>query len=247
MAATLKFTANKEKTQYTAKLAEGDQAEILFDEGWTGQWRARLVGASYPTPVLLGSYETLTKARSAVREAVSSSDPNDVAEMLKRLTPLDRENWARDPNTSVAALTLLAEDKSKWVRFRVAKNPSTPIEVLRTLASSRSHEARSGVAANPNTPVELLEKLATDVPYVRQNLAQNTNTPAAVLESLAEDDWPWVCEFVAKNPNTPITALEKIARLELSDDELRDLAKGWRDAISTARINLSVRSKRAAS
>jgi len=65
---------------------------------------------------------------------------------------------------------------SKEKRIKLAKDPNTPIETLNVLATDESYDVRDEVAKHPNTPLETLEVLATDKDWiVRYWVAQNPN------------------------------------------------------------------------
>lgn len=90
---------------------------------------------------------------------------------------------ARNPNTPVELLEVLATDRSQDVRYWVAQNPSTPVELLKILATDESSNVRYAVARNPNTPVEILKILATDENCnVRCEVAKNPNYKTQTLE-----------------------------------------------------------------
>ena len=75
-------------------------------------------------------------------------------------------------------LTLSLDEK-----YELAKNPNTPVETLKVLATDENYDVRYEVAENPNTPVELLEVLATDKNYcVRYGVAKNPNYKTQTLE-----------------------------------------------------------------
>jgi hypothetical protein len=47
-------------------------------------------------------------------------------------------------------------------KVELAKDPNTPLETLELLATDKYSSVRSRVAQNPNTPPKVLEQLATD-------------------------------------------------------------------------------------
>jgi hypothetical protein len=59
---------------------------------------------------------------------------------------------ARNPNTSLETLELLASDDDWFVREYVARNPNTPPKALEQLANDKEWNVRYWVALNPNTP-----------------------------------------------------------------------------------------------
>ena len=48
------------------------------------------------------------------------------------------------------------------IKWNVAKNPNTPVETLKVLATDEDSYVRCSVARNPNKPVKTLNLLATD-------------------------------------------------------------------------------------
>ncbi len=64
---------------------------------------------------------------------------------------------ARDPNTPVETLKVLATDKDYCVRCGVARNPNTPPETLNVLATDEDSWVRCAVARNPNYKTQTLE------------------------------------------------------------------------------------------
>jgi hypothetical protein len=90
---------------------------------------------------------------------------------------------AKNPNTSVETLKVLATDEDSSVRYWVVKNPNTLVETLNVLATDENADVRYWAAYNPNTPVEILKVLATDKnSSVRCRVAQNPNYKTKTLE-----------------------------------------------------------------
>ncbi len=90
---------------------------------------------------------------------------------------------AKNPNTPVETLNVLATDKNSGVRSCVARNPNTPAETLNVLATDKNSYVRYGVTRNPNAPVETLNVLATDKnSYVRYGVTRNPNYKTQTLE-----------------------------------------------------------------
>ena len=71
-----------------------------------------------------------------------------------------RWGMARNVNTQVEVLVVLAEDLDEEVLWDVAENVNTPVEVLVVLAKDQDAGVRAGVAENVNTPVEVLVLVA---------------------------------------------------------------------------------------
>jgi hypothetical protein len=125
------------------------------------------------------------------------------------LSLVEKYELAKNPNTPVETLKVLATDKDFWVRSRVAQNPNTPVETLKVFATDEFPWVRWGVAQNPNTPVETLKVLATDKFYrVLWEVAKNPNTPVETLIVLATDEFSGVRSRVAENPNYKTQTLE---------------------------------------
>jgi hypothetical protein len=75
----------------------------------------------------------------------------------------EKYELAKNPNTPVETLKVLATDKDAGVRYCVAGNPNTPIETLKVLATDEYYNVRSCVARNPNYKTKTLE--LTQVQY----------------------------------------------------------------------------------
>jgi hypothetical protein len=109
-------------------------------------------------------------------------------EQIRNMSYDEKIELAKDPNTPVDVLEILAKNEEYWsVRRYVAWNPNTPVELLAELATDENEYVRRGVANNPNTPVELLRELAKDKDgNVRWYVAKNTNATEQVLVSVFE-------------------------------------------------------------
>jgi len=64
---------------------------------------------------------------------------------------------ADNPNTHPEILTILAQDESWSVRWRVAQNPNTPPEILTILARDENKWVRYWVERNPNATREVIQ------------------------------------------------------------------------------------------
>ena len=108
-------------------------------------------------------------------------------------------------------------------KIELAKNPNTPIETLKVLATDWNSTVRYYVAENPNTSVETLKVLATDGDWdVRFWVAKHPNTSVETLKVLATDENNTVRCVVAKNPNYKIKNLELTS---IQYDALKTLLK----------------------
>ena len=82
--------------------------------------------------------------------------------------------------------------------YCIAKNKNTPVAVLEILAKRESGWNRTGVASNANTPIEILWQLAKDEDYaVRNAVAKNDSTPLNLLLTLAQDVNKEVARFAS--------------------------------------------------
>jgi hypothetical protein len=85
--------------------------------------------------------------------------------ILKKLATdkinLVRALVATNPNTPKESLTQLFNDE-KIVRDGLSGNPSTPIKFLRVLADDRDKMSRLRIAENNSTPIDVLERLLKD-------------------------------------------------------------------------------------
>jgi hypothetical protein len=71
-----------------------------------------------------------------------------VQKYLPRMDSRDRQNIAKNFNTPIKFLEILAHDQNLFIRFLVAKNPNTPIALLETLAQDRDEEVCSIATQN---------------------------------------------------------------------------------------------------
>jgi hypothetical protein len=106
-----------------------------------------------------------------------------------------KNQLASHPNTSPAALDILAAQESPELLERVAENPQTAPATLEKLAGHDEAGVRGAVSENKNVSPEMLHTLAEDQnPDVRYRLAENAQTPVDVLETLATDENPYVVD-----------------------------------------------------
>jgi hypothetical protein len=113
---------------------------------------------------------------------------------LSKLHCWERIGLAKNPNTQIELLEILAQDQNKYVRSDVAENPNTPIKLLEILAQDQEYNIRRSVAKNPNTPIKLLEIFAQVETFaknqdnkIRFGVINNPNTPIKLLKILAQD------------------------------------------------------------
>ena len=79
--------------------------------------------------------------------------------MIKSKVSLtERIKLARNPNTSVETLSVLATDENPSVRYWVARHPNTPVETLSVLATDEDSDVRYWVARHPNA-TEIVKRL----------------------------------------------------------------------------------------
>ena len=74
-----------------------------------------------------------------------------------------RIDVARNHNTDIETLNILANDRDWEVRSNVAKNPNTPINILEELAKDESEEVRYAILASPNLTKKDFYKLMRDI------------------------------------------------------------------------------------
>jgi len=146
-------------------------------------------------------------------------DPNLPSELLSRFVRADEQTrqWvAQNVNVTVQDLSILAEDKSPYVRAAVAAHNRIPVEDLVKLAEDADWRVRKVVAANPNTPATVLARLTVDKnAMVRSIISQNPHTPSSALSEMKKDIDVYVRRGLAGNANTPVDLLIKF----LTDDD----------------------------
>jgi hypothetical protein len=144
-------------------------------------------------------------------------DDKDVVGQVAMNLSLKTSVYDREQGKSEAMERILielskAEDMGS--RWAVAKNPQTPVEVLKVLATDKINLVRALVATNPKTPVEFLEKFFSDEKIVRDGLSGNPSTPQKILKTLSDDRDKMVRLRVAENPSTS----DEVLRRLLKDD-----------------------------
>lgn len=82
------------------------------------------------------------------------------------------------------------ERRSAHVRRAVAANPNTPVAVLRSLADDKDDQVRQAAAFNGATPGTLLAKLAGRSIDLAVLITMNPDVPNTVLNPLAQDSNP---------------------------------------------------------
>ena len=94
-----------------------------------------------------------------------AKNPHTPPEILEKLSHDDinlvRALVATNPNTPVYVLNRLFSDE-KIVRDGLSGNPNTPVKLLNILADDKDKMVRLRVAENPSTTKEILQKLSTD-------------------------------------------------------------------------------------
>ena len=95
----------------------------------------------------------------------------------------EKNELAKNPNTSQETLKVLVTDDDWRIRYEVATNPNTPQETLQLLATDEDYYVRHWTARNPNTSPETLKVLATDKDsFVRHGISLNPNYKKQTLE-----------------------------------------------------------------
>ena len=77
---------------------------------------------------------------------------------ISSLSIHEKIKLARNPNTSVESLKVLATDENFDVRCCVAQHPNTPVESLKVLATDEDPDVRYCVARHPNA-TEIVKQL----------------------------------------------------------------------------------------
>ena len=127
-----------------------------------------------------------------------------------------RIDVARNRNTDIETLEILANDRDWEVRSNVAKNPNTPINILRELAKDES-EVRYAILANPNLTKKDFYKLMRDI-YGRSNYSLgcllallDPNISPKILKENA-NSLLWNERFViAIHPKTPKETIQRLS------------------------------------
>ena len=131
-----------------------------------------------------------------------------------------RREAARNPRTTPAALTVLAQDDGDHVRDILAENPSCPPHVLVMLAESGNPP--SWIPADRACPPQLLARYASagiELPVV----AANPACPPQTLATLAVHPTAAVRAAVAANPAAPPQAVDAVAGGDINQTVLRAL------------------------
>lgn len=189
-------------------------------------------------------YDAAIAMATAPNPRKLAADPSTPAEVLTKLarstSPVIRELVARNPNTSVEALSWLVQDFPEAVRenpqlifleltgggdaesekaaariFNRLAEANLRVESIADQAESHVVAVRIGAARNPRTPPALLSRLSRDPDaQVRKGAAQNDRTPTEDLVRLANDPQQPedVLDWVASNQNLPASEVEKLLR-----------------------------------
>lgn len=127
--------------------------------------------------------------------ARNSSDPLELAELVRSKEYLIRSQVAQNAATSTETLSLLAKDDSPDVREGVASNPNTSSETFALLSSDKANGVRMNLAWNVNVPTQILDSLSNDKDFsVRWNVTENSSTSLETLIKLAMDKHDDVAE-----------------------------------------------------
>ncbi|MEM7717213.1 MAG: HEAT repeat domain-containing protein [Cyanobacteria bacterium P01_A01_bin.68] len=128
-----------------------------------------------------------------------------------------RIDVARNNNTDLETLQMLASDQDWEVRLNVVKNLNTTIEILRGLAQDESEEVRFAVLANPNFTKKDFYELMRDI-YGRSNYSLgcllallDPDISPKILEENA-DSLLWNERFIiAIHPKTKIETIQRLS------------------------------------
>ena len=128
-----------------------------------------------------------------------------------------RIDVARNHNTDIETLEILANDRDWEVRSNVAKNKNTPMNTLRELAKDESEEVRYAILANPNLTRKDFYELMRDI-YGRSNyslgcllILLDPNILPTILKENA-DSLLWNERFIiAIHPKTPKEIIQRLS------------------------------------
>ena len=128
-----------------------------------------------------------------------------------------RIDVARNHNTDIETLEILANDRDWEVRSNVAKNPNTSMNILRELAKDKSEEVRYGILANPKLTKQDFYKLMRDI-YGHSNYSLgcllallDPNISTKILEENA-DSLLWNERFIIGiHPKTPKETIQRLS------------------------------------
>lgn len=123
-----------------------------------------------------------------------------------------RERVAANENTSTKTLQQLSTDDEYNVRLRVASNIKTSPQTLIELARDPREIVSTQLLSNNNTPAEALRIIINKhgIDDMQTSLAVHPNTPADTLAVLSNSSNAFVRAAVAGNSNTDSITLDKL-------------------------------------
>jgi hypothetical protein len=168
------------------------------DEDWKIRWN---VAENPNTP--LATLEMLAKRDGDCIMSSLSKNP--------QLQPDIQE--AESLDTKIERLIELSHSPYSFVREKIARNSNTPLAILEMLAKceddciisflSKNPQLKPDIqeAKNSNTKIERLIELShSPYSFVCEEIARNRNTPLAILEMLAKRDGDRIMSSLSENP-----------------------------------------------
>lgn len=196
---TAKYGEQDERNKFKAYSDEGDlYSFIRKKEGLPSKIQMHV-----STKSIMDENDEPTQIPKGIWEIILAKNDIDLTNFLVTNSPEILNSGLVDINI---VKSLDAKD-----RIEVARNENTPVEVLMILAKDENGDVREGLAQNKNIPEEAAKIFANpaleeDV-YVRGVLAKNENIKPYILEILAKDPQSDIRAYVALNPNTPENVL----------------------------------------
>lgn len=148
---------------------------------------------------------------------MSATDlPQDLADLARAWSHVDRRQAALDPMTDPDMLARLVRDESLVIVGYAAGHPSTRPEDLLVAVRAVNRAIKENEALwHPSSSVVELMAMGKDnpIPVVQHILARNPNTPAEALRELGQSlRTPiWLMRGIAAHPNCPVDLLEAYA------------------------------------
>ena len=229
---TAKYGEQDERNKFKSYSDEGDLYSFIRKK----EGKPSKIQMHVSTKSIMDENDEPTQIPKGIWEIILAKNDIDLTNFLVTNSPEILNSGLVDINI---VKSLDAKD-----RIEVARNENTPVEVLMILAKDEDGDVREGLAKNKNTPPEILSILAKDPQSdIRAYVAFNPNTPENVLRYFLENknEYDYIRITAIRNKKTPIDAIEAIANTSLVGNS--PYKRSESEVISSAKDELRLRRK----